>query len=66
MAEVVLHLGRYHLVVNGLYVAMEGDPCRDPLFEDRVWTKRAMEDAMVAINYRRWESAADRMQRGTD
>lgn len=67
MAEVILHLGRYHLVVNGVYIAMEGDlyPCRDPEIDGRFWTKAMLDRAAQLINERRWTSAADRFARGS-
>lgn len=66
MAEVLLRLGRYHLVVNGVYVAMEGDiyPCRDPAIDGHRWSKASLEQAAQLINERRWASAADRWERG--
>ena len=63
-AEVVLHLGRFHLVVQGVYVAMETDLCRDPAFEALYWSKAMLVQAAQIINARRWASAADRMKRG--
>lgn len=63
-AEVILHLGRWHLVVNGVYVAMEDDPCRDPAITGRHWTKAGLDVAAGLINTVEWESAADRMKRG--
>jgi len=63
-AEVVLHLGRFHLVVRGVYLAMETDLCRDPAFASLYWTKTMLDQAAQLINEPRWASAADRMQRG--
>ena len=66
MAEVVLHIGRYHLVVNGVYVAMEGDLCRDTFTHDRVWSEGSLRQAAELINEQRWLSAKDRFDRGID
>jgi hypothetical protein len=63
-AEVVLHLGRFHLVVRGVYLAMETDLCRDPAFASLYWTKAMLDQAAQLINEERYLSAADRMKRG--
>lgn len=52
LAEVVLSMGRWHLRVAGLFLAMEGDPClcRDPHWPDRFWTRAALQEAAAIIN----------------
>jgi hypothetical protein len=64
--EVILHQGRYHLVVNGVYIAMEGDdyPCRDPAITGNRWTKGTLEQAATLIREARWTSAAERWKKG--
>ena len=49
-ATVGFSLGRYILFVNGLVVAMEGDPCRDPHIDGSVWNKKSLDDAAKIIN----------------
>lgn len=58
-AEVILRQGRYFLIVNGVYVAMESDlvPVRDPAIADRRWTEAALRQAAEFINSGRWTSA---------
>ena len=64
MAEVILHLGRWYLVVNGVYVAMEDDVCHDPAIDGKFWTKKGLDRAAELITSERWASAADRGKRG--
>lgn len=49
-AEVVLSCGRKWLVVCGVYVAMEGDLCRDPDFSGRAWSGDTLKEAANRIN----------------
>ena len=58
-AEVILTQGRYFLVVNGVYIAMESDRCpvRDPDIDARLWTPAALHQAAELINSGRWISA---------
>lgn len=60
VAEVVLHLGRYWLVVRGVYVAMETDTCRDPAYDGPIWTRDALRLAAADINAGTFGSAAQR------
>jgi hypothetical protein len=60
-AEVILHLGRYFLVVGGIYVAMESDPCRDPAFDGKTWTESMLRTAAGYINANLWLSAQQRL-----
>ncbi len=60
IAEVILHLGRFHLVINGVYLAMESDVCRDPFTSDARWTEGSLRQAAEFINEKRWESARAR------
>jgi hypothetical protein len=60
IAEVVLHLGRYWLIVRGVYVVMETDPCRDPEYDGRVWTEQSLRQAATDINSGRFGSFAER------
>lgn len=62
IAEVILHLGRWHLTINGVYVAMENDPCRDPFTRDTYWTEGSLRQAAELINEQRWSSAMDRFK----
>jgi len=62
IAEVVLRMGRWHLIVRGVFVAMQGDLCRDPHWPDRHWTTDVLEQAAALINEARWQSADDRFQ----
>lgn len=50
VAEVVLYCGRYFLLVGDVYVAMETDPCRDTLTDDKVWSKKSLDKAARKIN----------------
>ncbi len=50
VAAVVLTHGRYFLTVGGLYVAMEGDICRDPSWAEKVWDKTMLDEAASKIN----------------
>lgn len=62
VAVVVLRVGRWYLVVRGVYVATDGDPLprRDLAYGDRVWTKTLLDQAANDINTNRNEHAADR------
>jgi len=60
IVEVVLHLGRYWLVVRGVFVAMETDVCRDPEYDGRVWTEQSLRQAADDINSGRFGSFAER------
>lgn len=60
IAEVILRQGRYFLVVRGVYVAMEGDVCRDPLFTVGQWNENALRTVCHQINANTWRSAAHR------
>ena len=48
-AHVLLRQGRFFLVVNGLFVAMQGDPCRGPSF-GTLWEYESLVRAAAAIN----------------
>lgn len=61
IAEVILKQGRWVLVVHGIFVAMEGDICRDPLY-GRVWEYSNLLDASNLICQKRWASAKDRWE----
>jgi hypothetical protein len=50
MATVELHTGRWCLMIAGLVVAVEADPCRDPMLEGSVWNKHTLEQAATRIN----------------
>ncbi len=65
-AETVHRMGRWFLVVNGIYVAREGDPCQDVAFFGLDWTAETLKQAAALINERRWASAADRFERGPE
>ncbi len=65
-AETVYRMGRWFLVVNGVYVAMEDNPCQDVAFDGLYWTAETLEQAAALINERRWASAADRFERGPE
>ena len=53
-AEVVLMMGRWFLVVNGMWIAMQGDPCRDSsLTTEKNWTYEALQAAARKINQSR-------------
>jgi hypothetical protein len=64
IAEVVLTQGRWFLVVRGVYVAMEGDPCvnRDPAYAGRNWDRMSLEEAAQDINVNRFGSAKERWE----
>lgn len=62
--EVVLSISRFHLIVCGVYVAMEGDPCRDPAFNGSRWTGTTLKEAADLINTKRWASRAERWNEG--
>ena len=50
-AHVILRQGRFFLVVNGLFLAMQGDPCRDSsLTAEKNWTYEALQAAAREIN----------------
>lgn len=56
-AEVVRSQGRLWLVVNGYFLAMEGEPCRDPDLQDPAetqfcasWTPEILYRAAKLIN----------------
>lgn len=49
-AQVEHRQGRYLLVVNGLIVAMEGDPIRDPNIDGARWSKASLQQAANIIN----------------
>ena len=48
-AHVILRQGRFFLVVNGLFLAMQGDPCRDPSF-GQLWEYESLVRAAATIN----------------
>lgn len=50
IAEVIHYAGRYVLQVGGVYIAMEGDPCRDAQAVGSFWKKETLEDAAKRIN----------------
>ena len=53
-ARVVLRMGRWFLVVNGMWIAMQGDPCRDSsLTTEKNWTYEALQAAARKINQSR-------------
>jgi hypothetical protein len=66
IAEVVHRMGRYFLAINGIYVAMETDVCRDPLTAEEQWSKESLDLAAAYINDMRWTSVADRFWSGGD
>ena len=66
IAEVLPLMGRYHLVVNGVYVAKEDDHCPDPAIHEKRWTKKGLDLAALLINEDRWSSHADRARRRED
>lgn len=49
-AEVIHRQGRYWLCVAGVYVAMETDLCRDPLYNVSLWDKASLDKAAEHIN----------------
>ena len=49
-ASVVLTTGRLVLTVGGVFLAMEGDPCRDPRWSVKYWDAASLRDAAAAIN----------------
>lgn len=61
MAEIILRMGRWFLVVNGVYVAMETDVCRDDFTSDARWSEGSLRQAAKFINEQRWKSAEERM-----
>jgi len=63
-AEVVMLMGRYFLVVNGIYVAREDDACHDPDMKTKHWTEKSLEHAAKLINHEHYASANDRADRG--
>ncbi len=64
MAEVILRMGRWFLVVNGIYVAMETDVCRDDLMIGARWSEGSLRQAAEFINEQRWKTAQERMEIG--
>ena len=50
MAKVIIAQGRYHLMVNGIVLATEGDPVRDGAVVGAVWEKWNLERAASVIN----------------
>jgi hypothetical protein len=52
IAEVSTAMGRWHLKVRGVIVAVEADPCRDPRFPDVVWNLENLTEAANIINQR--------------
>ena len=50
LTEVVLTTGRFALRVGSVYVACEGDPCRDPNLAENIWDRRMLENAAEKIN----------------
>lgn len=48
-AEVVLRMGRQHLVIRGLVVATEGDLCRSPDLP-RVWSTEMLRRVRDLVN----------------
>lgn len=59
IAEVILSMGRQHLIVHGVCVATEGDISRDPMYP-RFWDEKALEDAASLINEKRWSNWKER------
>lgn len=49
-AEVKLACGRWYLLIDGLTVAMESDPCRSPQLEGNSWDKTNLEMVAQLIN----------------
>jgi len=62
-AEVVTLMGRYYLVVNGIYVTREDDICHDPAMKTKRWTEKSLEHAAKMINESHYASADDRADR---
>ena len=62
MAEVILRMGRWFLVVNGVYVAMETDVCRDDFTSDARWSEGSLRQAAEFINEQKWASANQRLE----
>ena len=60
VAEVILRVARYWLCVRGIYLAMEGDICRDPYFWQTTWTHEMLRHAADCINTKQWENTVDR------
>jgi hypothetical protein len=50
MATVELHTGRWCLMIAGLVIAMEGDPCREWTLARSTWVKLNLEEAAALIN----------------
>lgn len=60
MAEVVLHYGRFFLVVNDVYLAMQGDICRGSSLRELadhpdqsllIWSFAMLDEAAMRINH---------------
>lgn len=50
IATVELHTGRWCLMVAGLVVAVEADPCREWTLDGSRWEKQTLEQAAARIN----------------
>jgi hypothetical protein len=60
IARVVLTTGRWVLMVLGVPVSVEADPCRDPAYTNKSWQKDSLEDAARRINEAAEEKADGR------
>jgi hypothetical protein len=50
IATVELHTGRWCLMIAGLVIAVEGDPCREWSLARSRWVKLSLEQAATQIN----------------
>lgn len=50
LATVELHTGRWCLMIAGLVLAVEADPCREWTLAGATWNKHVLEQAATGIN----------------
>lgn len=62
LAEVILHQGRYWLIVRGVYLVMETDTCHDPAYDGPMWTPNTLRSAAADINSGRFGNAQERFK----